>query len=698
MTAASHALVAANPSAPSPPNEPSAGWRSAPFSNATLRAEGIEIAGGGQWFRSLAIAPSDSDRMLWGTDVGGIFRSLDGGRTWEPCNVGYASRGASAMAFDPHNPDRVVAVGTNSGVHSANGIYLSTNSAASWREVFPIKQSANQDIGRTALAFDPSTFDPASKRTLVLYWSRLEKDVPLFGEPLTIGGGIMRSLDGGETWELVPGSEIASAAHLSVHPRTGSILAAGPHGVARSTDRGVTWQKVLPGEGTGATRSEAAPDRVWISQPKALFFSEDDGQTWTRMTPAGLPSGGPGALHNITAAPGDPNRLAIGHRAPNYQFNRYFSEDGGKTWEKATVRRDLNLVPSNAREGAFAFRSDNPMVILAAGGDYPALSRDGGKTYARAGSGVGNILVGSTFQFSAIDPNILALGLQDYGVLLTTDGGQNWRYVSPAGHSWGGFNYGAYTPDGQTVIVGDSTSWNSPKALMISSDGMNRWKKLAPTLEDKPFVSYGDPHEPRILFFGRFRSTDSGASWTPMEGATHVLGHDPSSGELIGIRRARLQGVSDFIVTSSDHGASWTDLFQSKGQVQDVAWNRAGNRIYFVENNRLRIWENGTFLPNPQLPQDRQGDLRVRSVAIDPGAPNNVYVAANRDIFASEIGALLSPDGGVTWNNLNLTEPIGPGRVDGGREAHWVRVHPGSGEAWFASSCYGVWIYRPKNR
>ncbi|GAB4181331.1 MAG: hypothetical protein Fur0032_22370 [Terrimicrobiaceae bacterium] len=599
------------------------------------------------------------------------------------------------MAVDPHNANRVVAIGTNSGAHPANGIYLSTDQAASWREVLPVNQSANQDVGRTAVAFDPSSFDATTNRTRVVYWSRLERDVPLFGEEANLGGGMMRSMDGGETWEFIPGSESASAAHLSVHPQTGTLLAAGPRGVVRSVDQGTTWSVQLPEKATGITRSDAAPNTVWVSLPDAIWRSDDDGKSWTRVETAGLPTSGPGEFHNITVAPSDPMRLVLGRRGPQFEFDRFYSENGGQHWAKSTLRQNLNLVPSNAREGTFAFRSDNPLVILGVGGDYPALSLDGGKIYSRAGSGVSNILVGSTFQFSTINPNFLLLGLQDYGVVLTEDGGLNWRYSSPGGHSWGGFNYGGYTPDGKTLIVGDSKTWDSPKSLMLSTDSMATWKRLAFDLTAKPYGSYGDPRNANILFYGPFRSADGGYTWEAMEGASLVLSHDPASGQLIGVKRSPFQGVSDFVVSSADGGATWSKLFQGTGRIDDVAWDASAGRVYFVQNHQLRIWERNRFLPDPTLPEDQIGPLRVRSVAVNPKAPHHVYLAANRDIIASEVSALHSPDAGATWQNLNQALPLAPGRIDGGRESHWVRVHPNTGEAWFASSCYGVWIYRP---
>jgi len=51
----------------------------------------------------------------------------------------------------------------------------------------------------------------------------------------------------------------------------------------------------------------------------------------------------------------------------------------------------------------------------------------------------------------------------------------------------------------------------------------------------------------------------------------------------------------------------------------------------------------------------------------------------------------MSRDAGKTWPNLNLTEPLSPVKVDGGREPCWVRVHSTARDLWVATGCMGIW-------
>lgn len=85
-------------------------WEPVPLVAGEFRKPGQIGGEGAQWPRSLAVDPTGKTVML-GIDVGGIYRSLDAGNRWEPANVGYSPRGAAAIAFDPNNPLRVIAIG-----------------------------------------------------------------------------------------------------------------------------------------------------------------------------------------------------------------------------------------------------------------------------------------------------------------------------------------------------------------------------------------------------------------------------------------------------------------------------------------------------------------------------------------------------------------------------------------------------------
>lgn len=666
---------------------------------------GVLTGDGCQWGRAVAIAESDPAFMLWGTDVGGVFRSLDGGRSWEPANVGYHSRGTANLAIDPRNPRRVIAVAANSAPTDYNGLYLSDDQAGSWRQVLPIHMAASFDL-RRQVAFDPSSFDPVRNRTSTVYWSRLGADVPKGGGrwgAAVNDPGFYRSDDGGESWSRIHGAEALSDAVLAVHPTKGVVYAATPRGFFRSFDRGLTWGLSLPGRATSVAVSPAAPDQVWLSQPRGLFVSLDGGDNFEEIRGARALDDGAAedpkarttrwiGLHNLTVSPVDPRRMVLWRCSPGFRWPRFSSADGGATWTEARILKDHVIVPTNPREGLFAMHPRDPDVILSSGGDYPTLSRDGGRTFTLAGNGVNNIYIVGGFNFSTVNPDVLLLASMDYATLLTLDGGRNWSYSEPGGKGWGGFNHSGYASTAAVLLAGESDAWGVAGRLATSHDRGKSWRITDHRLD--PRFTYGDPRQPEVLFAAGLRSEDGGRSWSSMTGVTSVRTHDASTGDLWGVNGEA--GDAATVVRSTDGGRSWAPVFVASRAIADLAVDHRRGRVYFVSAGRLFYWEsNRGILPVTGLISDQQGPPELRSVALDPRRPETVYVAQARNRFASSASVQRSLDAGVTWENLTVNTPLDGTRRDGGREAIWVRVHPVSGEAWVATGCYGVWKHAP---
>jgi hypothetical protein len=255
------------------------------------RAVGLVGGEGGQWPRSLEIAPSDSRFCLLGTDVGGLYRSLDGGVRWSPCNVGYSPRGSTDFAIDPINPKRVIAVGMNSGPGGHHGLYLSENQASSWRPVLKVNICSVADI-RDQVAFDPSTSDRSAGLTRRVYWSRIRKDEEAWGNKPEIKPIVYRSDDGGVTWRELAGTETQGGASLKVAPTGGTVYAGNEFGFFRSTDGGVTFRKTLTADVTSVDVSRGEAGSVWVSAADGLWKSTDRGVTFQRLAGAPPRQGG----------------------------------------------------------------------------------------------------------------------------------------------------------------------------------------------------------------------------------------------------------------------------------------------------------------------------------------------------------------------------------------------------------------------
>ena len=292
---------------------------------------------------------------------------------------------------------------------------------------------------------------------------------------------------------------------------------------------------------------------------------------------------------------------------------------------------------------------------------------------------------------------MLFVGSQDYNGGSTTDGGKTWTYQNPSGQSWGGNAYGGYAASPSVMVVGAGAGWTGDREVTVTRDGGKNWVKTGHKFKWDE-TSLGAPRDANVIISGDWRSADAGQTWTQMTGCSRVYTAD-KAGNLWGV----LWEKND-IVTSQDNGATWKTA-ANKEKVKDLAVDPDGNTLYAtVDGGALWKCEGLKSAAAPRwtkiegLVPDQWGAPNVKSVAIDPTNPDVIYIAANRNTFASSASAQRSVDGGKTWRNLIRQTPLGDEIAtgkDGGREANWVRVHPKTREAWFSTSCYGIWKLAP---
>lgn len=344
--------------------------------------------------------------MIWGTDVGRLFRSRDGGLTYEPANVGFSSRGTAGATFDPKNPARVLVTAANSAAVSENGLYLSENGAASWRQVFPAKIGGHGDA-REQIAFDVASYDATAKLTKIVYWSRLANDD---GWGAEIHPALYKSLDGGRNWAEIPSSSVLGGAILKTHPSGGTLYAGAPTGFYRVTNDGTSWAKTLDGLITGVSVSKNKSSWVWATKADGIYRSLNAGQTWARLPGSASLDRAGSTFKSIHVAPTNALNMVVMRVDGDWGFPRFYSKDGGATWKPGTIDGSMAFLPTNARGGQFAFSPVNANIVFAEGGDYPTRSTDGGAIYKWSGDGANNMLVGSSFHFNAQNPDVLFVG------------------------------------------------------------------------------------------------------------------------------------------------------------------------------------------------------------------------------------------------------------------------------------------------
>ena len=286
---------------------------------------------------SLAIAPSDPNVVWAGTGESfirsnishgnGIYKSTDAGKTWKHMGLEKTGR-IGHVLIDPRNPDIVfaAAMGHCYGPQEDRGVFRTTDGGKSWEKVLFV----DEKTGCSDIAMDP-------KNPRILFagmWPMLIRTWGKWsGGP---GGGLYKSVDGGTTWTRLKGKglpegevgKVAVAVAPSDSDRVYALIEHKDEGMWRSDDGGETWRQVnhdraLLNRPLYYTRCVVAPD-----DPDEVYFPAtrfhmtlDGGLNIKRFNPSG------GDHHDMWIDPLDPDRMMVGNdQGVSISTNR------GKSW------------------------------------------------------------------------------------------------------------------------------------------------------------------------------------------------------------------------------------------------------------------------------------------------------------------------------------------------------------------------------
>jgi len=405
--------------------------------------------------------PSQPNVFYIGVNNGGVWKTDDYGRTWEPIFDDAPTGSVGDIAVSPSKPE-IIYVGTGEGLHRPD---------------------------------------------------------------LSTGDGIFRSVDGGATWTHVGLGDIQQVGRILVHPEDPDVVYVagmghpyGPNeerGVFRSRDGGASWEKVLyVNRNTGASRIEFDPNdpdtlyaSLWehregpwenarFSGPNSgLYKSSDGGDSWRRLT-SGLPGAEQGlGKTGVAVAPGHPSRVyAVVDAAKGGGI--YRSDDAGENW--TPVSSDRRLWRQGGGFGEIRVHPDNPDVLFLA--NVAAYrSDDAGETWISNKGAPG----GDDYQRIWINPQQpdIMLYVADQGATITVNGGRTWSswYNQPTAQLYhvstdGQFPYWVYGGQQESGAIGVSSRGNGGQISFRDWMGVGA---------DEYAYVVADPLNPDLIYGGR---------------------------------------------------------------------------------------------------------------------------------------------------------------------------------------------------
>jgi len=289
---------------------------------------------------AIAVAPSSPNVVYVGTGEAdmrsqisygnGIYKSVDAGKTWAHLGLD-DTRQIGRVIVDPKNADVVfvAALGHVYGPNADRGVFRSRNGGATWEKVLFV----NENVGAIDLSFDPTN----ARTIYAAMWNTRRPPWSIYPPSYGPGSGLFKSTDGGNTWKpLTAGlpTEGLGRIGVAVAPtsarRVYAIVDAKEGGLYRSDDAGATWTRIsgdrrIYGRGWYFCKLAVDPknaDVVYVGNT-SLYRSTDAGRTWTAIK--GAPGGDD--YQGLWIYPDDPKRMILAS-----DQGAVVSVDGAETW------------------------------------------------------------------------------------------------------------------------------------------------------------------------------------------------------------------------------------------------------------------------------------------------------------------------------------------------------------------------------
>ena len=685
-------------------------------------SDSVEVAAVG----AVAVAPSNSSVVWMGTGANdlarssysgkGLYKSTDAGKTWQFMGLP-DSQHIARIVIHPKNPDvvYVAAIGHLFSKNVERGVFRTTDGGKTWQKVLYV----NDGVGAIDLVIDRRT--PTVLYAAMYEWDRNPWRLVLGGN----GSDVYRSSDGGLKWERLAGGlpdGTIGRIGIDIYQKNPNILYAvvenlnaRPDGVPRAIDACTAAQP--QGRAGGAGGAAAGGGRGGQGRGGAtggpigneIYRTDDGGKTWRKTNSDSVDVAGgkaPYSFNQIKINPNNPDHVIV------TSDTMYSSTDGGKTWSCSNTNGFFRGVFGDFRTMWWDAEDSNRIMIGSDGGVN--VSYDGGRT----ADYFLNLRIGEMYAIGVDmdDPYNVYGGMQDHdswkGPSNSISGRitlEHWTTVGPGDGMYNQVdptdsrwvyntremgNHGRFDQQtGQRTVIAPPAPPGGPPLRYI-------WQT--------PIVL--SPHNAQIVYAGSqflFRSLNRGDGWETISG--DLTTNDPAkcgrgSGNVpycavTTISESPLRAGVIWIGTddgkvhlTQNHGAAWTDMTALIAATGGPA-DRYVSRVFASPHDASTAFVVKTGFRHDDFTPYlyRTTDLGKTWTSIGaglPASPINVVVQdkknANLLIVGNDVGVWVSIDAGKTWARLKANLPA--------VAVHDLTVHPREGDLVLGTYGRAIWV------
>lgn len=593
---------------------------------------------------ALAVSTSDPNTIYVGTgeadmrsdiSIGaGVYKSTDAGRNWSYLGL-KDTRQIGRVLVDPKNSDIVLvaALGHGFGPNSERGVYRTTDGGKSWTRVL----YKDENTGAIDLAYDPDN----SRTVYASLWNTRRPAYSTYAPITGPGGGLYKSNDGGASWKEIAGHGLPTAPL----GRIGLDVVAGQHGkrvyalidagtrsgLYRSDDGGENWSLVSTeprilsrGWYFGEVRSDPHNPDLVYVSNVSLYRSSDGGKTFKAIR--GAPGGDD--YHSLWIDPENSQRMIAG-----VDQGTIVTVNGGKTWSswynQPTAQFYHVAVDNQFPYWVYGAQQDSGTAAVVSRSDYGQITY---RDWHPIGAGESGYILPDP-----VNPQIVYGG---------STGGELYRFDTKTGQ----VQDISPTPAEIGMPIRHRYPWTTPIAfsfqpphalyqasqfLMKTADGGRSWKTISPDLTLRP---------------GEKEEDAKGVVYTiapsPLAAGTIWVGSDNG---LIQLTRDDGQTWNDV----SPRGLPpWSMISLIDASPHDVATAYAAIDRHQLDDITPHIY--------------RTHDSGKTWTKITDGIPATTYVHVVREdpirkrlLFAgTETGVYVSFNDGALWQSLQLNLPV----------------------------------------